>query len=1359
LGSGEIAITDPDGNDLFSGPLYILEPSKNFVRFNYSASFNFEELGLQEGDSFREMIIITFLNSSKTSGFGVCSNIDADGDGSDEIYAYSEYSWDSPTSSFKIPDVGSSTYQVNVSDMISSSPDSGIVTVPDWTINGTDTLNTDGSNTWTKMFNATGNGGTTHTILLNSTATCVEDADGFTFIRNKAWIDAADMTTISGSPSYSQINFVCGDVTPPNISVGDICTFTQDSYGGLNTTGFNTMNGSFSTVYPSGLVVGSSSLNWLKLTSGNAIQTFLPQYGTPSYLTANLTDPGAPPYPQNWSTSAAQFAGEVVALQLNVDLSDAAVMPQNSSEIYGNRTVKNTGTSFDGMSVRNVLGISNCLLGSTVNCSGYNSSDIGTLNGVLEKLNLNYYNCENDFNYTGPEDEVDPIIWSVEAIPDLLYPGQLYMVRVNVTDDVGVASVNITINNSGYSLTYNGGTGFWEISGINALYSGTHTVFVNAYDGVGNSDYDDSESITVDNQGPVITLNPPPQSNDVIVNGTLINLSVTDDNQLDKVWYSTDSGTTNTTLTNTTDPLYYINTSGWTDGTYTVDVYANDSVGNESTQQYTFVLDSTDPVVALTADPTITNNETNVTFTADVNDSNLDTNNVYLYCVDGTSFNVSMICTGSAPDYTCTYEWTPTNDGEYSCNVTATDEAGNSETSSNIEVIVDSIAPVITLNSPSPSGNTTYIQPGTQINISVTNGVLDDLDDVWYSVNGGANTTLSNSTDPLYYIPTAGECVHTYDIWANDTAGNLRHVTYVFNQDGIDPSINSVTATPSTMFTGDTYHLEVNATDNKAMHNVSATINSVLYVLTFNSTSGLWEAYPSAPGTPGQYTIYVDAYDKAGNDDSKSNKKIKVNAKPGPVISLHSPTNGATIPNTVPIVVNVTSTPFALDTVWYYSSDNSTNRSFDGVSGDLYSINLSGYADGNYTFYIYANNTASITTNQTYWFTLDSTDPVVTSFTANDTIFPTNTDVNFTALVTEVNALKDDQVTVSCTNSSYTFEFNLSCSGGPSSWTCSDNIIVSEPDGVYNCTATAEDLAGNTDTSSVLGLTIDTTAPVIVLNSPAADSYVTPGTQINYSVTNGVYDSLDTVQAQVDGGSYSTLTDSTDPLYYIDTTNWTDGEHCVNITANDTAGNAKSLLNKCFKVDTIAPVIHTIDTNPDFMLGGGQFNISVNATDTPFPVLFQTNGNVTVTAGLSNYTLTYNNTSGLWEGTGLQYTPPPEACGNVSLTVTATDPAGNSASDNSTNLTIVGCKPIIILLSPTNGSTISAGTTLDFTISHPFPVNANYSVDTGGNLTFNSPYDISTTGWTPGVHNVLIVAIDQYGYSSNGTFRYVLETR
>jgi hypothetical protein len=1343
-GSGDITLSDPFGNNPFAGTsLYELPGNNNLVVFNYSATFYLDELGLEIGDQFREQIILTFINAP--TGGGSCTGIDADGDGNVDSYTRSEYSWDPPSSYGLIPLTSDSTYEVHMTDIISSSPDSSIVSIPDWTIDTSGTLQTNGGNEYVKTLTATGIPGTVTSILLNSTATCLDD--GTTFIRNKVNLTDGDLSVIYGSPTFSQINFVCGDIEVPPRPIGEICTFTQAAYGGVNLYGYEVMEAN--ATFP--IVVGNTSTLWLNLTSALEASEFLPQNGTPSYLTANLTDPGVPTIPLNWSTSARQFAGEVVALQLNVDLSDAGKMPQTSDEIFGDLFVVNTSSSFDGMKVRDVLGIANCLLANGTNCNGYTTANISELNGALEKLNMNYLNCENDFNHTTDDDEA-PVIISVEAVPDLLYPGQNYVVSVIAIDNIKVTKVNITVNGSGYILT-DMGNDTWNTT-INAPLSGTHTIHVNAYDAVWNSDYDDSESITVDSADPVITLNTP-TNNSVIAPGTTLDFSVTDAN-LDSVKVNyTPGSTAGTSMVDFASP-FDINTSTWADGIHTIYIWANDTVANNASDLFRFTIDSTAPEANVSATPNITNNEENVTFTADVDDEHYDSNNVYLHCENGAAFTVKMTCTGASAPYTCTYEWDPINDGIYTCTVNATDQAGNTGTSDPITVIIDSIAPVISLNDPTEYS---YIEAGDKINISVTNDEYDDLEEVWFSTDGGlTNSTLPNTTDPLYYLPTDGlECQFTFDVWARDSAGNVGHENFTFNIDDNDPEINLVTVSaPSPLWPSMKYNITVNATDSKMMDLVNVTVNGVEYTLTQNATDDdLWYRNDLVAPGPGSYPVNVTAYDKSGKSSYDDSQSITVTLPPGPSIVLDSPANGATIKNTVPIVVNITnSTFYQVDTTLFNSSYNTTMRPFDSVSGISHTIDVSSYPDGTYTFYVFANDTNNAQSNATYSFTVDSTKPLVENFTITPDLFSSGTSVTFSADVYEEIGLGySNRIWFRCKNSTGSWKGWIqsnTCTGSLPNLECSKTLPISYADGVYQCKAYAWDKAGNSDSTPYETMTIDSTAPVITVNDPLpTGSTITSGTLINLSVTNGVYDSLDTVQYQVDGGG---LTDLSSP-FDIPTGTLPDGEHCFNVSANDTAGNSNTE-SFCYKFDNTAPVIHSVTPDPDYFVGGGPFNISVNATDMPFPADFESTGMVEVFAGLNSYNLTFNSSSGFWEGSGLYYAPPPESCGLVYLTVTATDVVGNSATDTDTPLKIIGCNPVIILLSPSDGSVISSNSTIDLAISHPFNVTANYSVNGGAKTPLASPYDIHPTPWGVGNHTVFVEAVDEYGYYSNASYTF-----
>ncbi len=93
-------------------------------------------------------------------------------------------------------------------------------------------------------------------------------------------------------------------------------TFTQKAWGtpphGHNAGAL--LATYFSFVYPHGVTVGGAYT--LQFDSAGAIDAFLPQHGKPVSLTQNQTDP---------TGTLGAFAGEVLALQLNVDFSAANV--------------------------------------------------------------------------------------------------------------------------------------------------------------------------------------------------------------------------------------------------------------------------------------------------------------------------------------------------------------------------------------------------------------------------------------------------------------------------------------------------------------------------------------------------------------------------------------------------------------------------------------------------------------------------------------------------------------------------------------------------------------------------------------------------------------------------------------------------------------------------------------------------------------------------------------------------------------------------------------------------------------------------------------------------------------------------
>jgi hypothetical protein len=196
---------------------------------------------------------------------------------------------------------------------------------------------------------------------------------------------------------------------------------------------------------------------------------------------------------------------------------------------------------------------------------------------------------------------------------------------------------------------------------------------------------------------------------------------------------------------------------------------------------------------------------------------------------------------------------------------------------------------------------------------------------------------------------------------------------------------------------------------------------------------------------------------------------------------------------------------------------------------------------------------------------VDYNNPVITEMSVIPDIFNNGATVTYSANVTEDNALFGNTVLFSCTDgSTYSFDSDA-CTGSAPNFVCSKTVVSSEPDGLYNCTAYAEDLSGNNDTSAEVPIIIDSTPPDITTSSGPT---VVIGTPLDFSITNGVYDELliGSEMYQKDGGAWTPFSSP----YDVPTIGFTVGEHCFNVTANDTAGNTNKV-EFCFNFVTTIP--------------------------------------------------------------------------------------------------------------------------------------------------------------------------------------------
>ncbi|MCK5038992.1 MAG: right-handed parallel beta-helix repeat-containing protein, partial [Thermoplasmata archaeon] len=146
--------------------------------------------------------------------------------------------------------------------------------------------------------------------------------------------------------------------------------------------------------------------------------------------------------------------------------------------------------------------------------------------------------------------------------------------NANVTDATsGVATYLWTMVSGPGNITF--GTADADNTTIEADENGTYVLRLNVTDNAGNWNYDDMIFIW-DQIAPVMSLTSP-VNNTFNVAGTFIDLDITDDN-LNIVRYSANGGA-DIILSAPFD----IDTIGWADGNYIIQVWANDTAGNQVT--------------------------------------------------------------------------------------------------------------------------------------------------------------------------------------------------------------------------------------------------------------------------------------------------------------------------------------------------------------------------------------------------------------------------------------------------------------------------------------------------------------------------------------------------------------------------------------------------------------------------------------------------------------------------------------------------------------------------------------------------------------------------------------------------------
>lgn len=181
--------------------------------------------------------------------------------------------------------------------------------------------------------------------------------------------------TLSDGHGGTDVATVTITVTaPPTCTLTGFTTYTQGGWG-AKPNGNNPaklLQTNFARVYPDGYVrIGGNKT--LTFTSSTAIGNFLAAGGSPGVLTSSASNPT--------SSSAGVFAGQVLAMQLNLDFSEAGVTKPGLGDLV-----------YQGYSVRDIVAAANAVLGGDTSILAGFGLSVSDVNDIIDSLNQNFDN-------------------------------------------------------------------------------------------------------------------------------------------------------------------------------------------------------------------------------------------------------------------------------------------------------------------------------------------------------------------------------------------------------------------------------------------------------------------------------------------------------------------------------------------------------------------------------------------------------------------------------------------------------------------------------------------------------------------------------------------------------------------------------------------------------------------------------------------------------------------------------------------------------------------------------------------------------------------------------------------------------
>ncbi|WP_080214218.1 Ig-like domain-containing protein [Salmonella enterica] len=754
--------------------------------------------------------------------------------------------------------------------------------------------------------------------------------------------------------------------------------------------------------------------------------------------------------------------------------------------------------------------------------------------------------------------------------------------------DPDVIKVVVTIDGHDYNATKVGAG--WQFTPGNAIPDGSYNITVTVEDKAGNTATSKPLPVVIDTTAEIESVTLVTDSGDSDVdNITKVDkpqFSIVTADDITHVRVKIDNAANWIELTKGGDGRWIFNVgSALPDGQHTLLVDVTDIAGNVAQETLQFTIDTTlrEPTIVL--DPTHD--------TGDDTNDNLTRINKPVFIIGNVDNDVSHIVVHlDGRDYTIENKGgnltftpdQPLSDGQHTISVTVTDIAGNTKTSAELQIEIDTQVQIDSVTLTTDSGVNDHDNVTNATRPSFEIATPDDVTSVLVSFDGVNWTPISKNAAGQWEF-TAGSALpdghYTLHVQATDRAGNTANSTLGFT---VDTQIDGLSVVMLDDAGKDSTDGITNITSPRFEISAREPLQSVTVILNGKSSTltqgagNKWLFTPDTPLVDGTYKIEIVAEDIAGNKISKEVSFTIDTIVSDPSIDLldaddtgESAVDNITSVTTPRFVIG--NVPADIDTVVIRINGVSYPVTANGNNLWEFQVPVA-LNDGVYEAVVVFRDIAGNTSETKLPFTIDTTTSVsVRMAPASDTgnsnsdnltnkqnpKFEGTAEPNAKLVITIV----DDKSGREVLKQTITV-------GADGNWSVTPNIL---PDGMYTINVVATDVAGNTAQTQER-FTIDTVTidPTIRLSDPSIDDQH-EATSLRPEF-KGFAEAFSTIMIQWDGKVVGSANANANGEW-----SWTPpsvlapGSYVVSIVAKDKAGNESSQVD--FPV-----VIPVIDVTP-----------------------------------------------------------------------------------------------------------------------------------------------------------------------------------